>query len=532
MKALLLSLSLLFMFLYTYPAAAQDLEDCGVVESIDFPVDMDSTFSRRFDDFARFRGRWGGNHTGADLAFNRTGDLVRAAMRGRVTLSNPEEWDTELGVVVLRHMMPDGSTVYSVYGHMVESDLWSFPPVGACVARGDIIGTIGDPLQSRPHLHFEIRNILAFEGGPGYVDVNPIDLGWEHPLEFIFYWQARLRGLVSAAIHLPQAPTLPIVLLETGGLAYARGDQVFALSPDGAEVWRIGGEGEIVGLARLPGDRLAVRTATGTIVVAQGGRYLARWSVDPIDAPVLTVGETLAVLTSDGLTGYTSLGAAVWTIPSVGRSVSLAADSSAFVWASRDLDGRVIWRVIAPDGTIIVEHRLDDSTPVTSIIPTSGWAVLDGANTLRLSGGSLVNGAHLPINPGISAAITGSPSGDLYVYAGDNDRTLLAIAADGSVRWRVRYPVASGAYPPIMGVGSGCALYTLDSDGMLNAFDTQDGTLRGQVQLYAGGSGTAQPLSRVMQVFPNDQLVVSAGFLSALLINGAPLAGEACATTP
>ena len=103
---------------------AQADASCGVVDAIGYPVDG---LAAGYDDFGLHRRRFGGNHVGIDLAFDRWGDPVRAAMRGIVTYSDVAGWDSEKGVVIVAHRMPDDSQVYTLYGHMEQFDELSFP---------------------------------------------------------------------------------------------------------------------------------------------------------------------------------------------------------------------------------------------------------------------------------------------------------------------------------------------------------------------------------------------------------------------
>src|SRR5262245_28096767 len=145
----------------TSPIRALQSAGCGVVDAIDYPIDE---LVPGYDDFARYRERFGGNHTGIDIGFDRWGDPVYAAARGRVTYADPEGWDTEKGVVIIEHIMPDNTIAYSLYGHMEETDIIGFPQVGQCIERGSLVGTIGWPSRGRPHLHYEIRRILPNDG--------------------------------------------------------------------------------------------------------------------------------------------------------------------------------------------------------------------------------------------------------------------------------------------------------------------------------------------------------------------------------
>src|SRR5258708_17908695 len=86
--------------------SAQGKDPCGVVDALDYPIDSVSPPS---DDFGMYRAWFSGRHTGIDIAFDRYGDPVRAAARGRVTYADPKGWNEERGVVIIEHTFPDGS---------------------------------------------------------------------------------------------------------------------------------------------------------------------------------------------------------------------------------------------------------------------------------------------------------------------------------------------------------------------------------------------------------------------------------------
>src|SRR5574338_14758 len=96
-----------FALLIIQPARAQ--VQCGVVTSINFPVDT-SAF-RIVQDFAaqspRHQGRY---HTGEDWYGGRGtsyGQYVRAIANGRVTFSSPNGWGRDGGVIIIEHTFPD-----------------------------------------------------------------------------------------------------------------------------------------------------------------------------------------------------------------------------------------------------------------------------------------------------------------------------------------------------------------------------------------------------------------------------------------
>lgn len=121
------------------------------------------------------------------------GEAVKAVATGKVLaireLKNAE--GTALGQgIALSHLLPDGSTVYSVYVHVnVNKDVFVTKPVG----RGEPIATIADLKTFGPHLHFEMRTAFKTsdwypeDDGCGYYDSleTILRLGFIDPVAFI-----------------------------------------------------------------------------------------------------------------------------------------------------------------------------------------------------------------------------------------------------------------------------------------------------------------------------------------------------------
>jgi murein DD-endopeptidase MepM/ murein hydrolase activator NlpD len=150
--------------------------DCGTAETLDYPVDMaDYRLVQGFSvPSPRHQGRY---HTGEDYAIpggSSLGQPVRAIGRGVVTYSYTLGWGRDAGGVVLRHTLPDGTRIYSQYGHMAETADIQFPLIGQCVEQGDIVGVIAD-VRPAPHVHLEVRLAMPDSLGPGYSWVLPGD---------------------------------------------------------------------------------------------------------------------------------------------------------------------------------------------------------------------------------------------------------------------------------------------------------------------------------------------------------------------
>ncbi len=513
-------------------AQAQPAAPCGVVDAIDYPVDVSDTYGQRYDDFALYRPRFFGNHVGIDIGFNRWGDPVRAAARGRVTLANLEEWDTEKGVVVLEHVFPDGSLIYTVYGHMEVGETVFFPTVGACVERGEVIGLIGWPSRGLPHLHYEIRTMLPGEGGPGYVEGSPLEAGWLHPFDFTELWRARLQPGFVQARTFREVPALPPIALEDGVTVVAGASGLTGYQ-NGAAAWQITLPTGVTGLAPLSGGRVAAQARDGQVIVLQGSRFSAVWASGAPEAPMLAAGDMLFFAGPGGeLAAYSDAGARLWQQAASATSGServldLQADGQTLAMLTRS-QGITHWRLVSTaDGAPMLAQDFRDSVAMAPAA-SGGWLLLNGAALWHAEQGALAPAATLSPAAGRTARLVSSV-GSVFIYAGDADATLLALDDAGALRWRVDYPHPLSSIAPLMAVGSGCLLYTLDADGMLNIFRGSDGALLAQRHLYAGGLQTGSPRARLLQVSADERVWAGGGFLSIVQFDGRALAPEAAA---
>lgn len=529
-----------FLLLLTafVPVSAQpSYAPCGIVDAIAYPIDISDTLRRGYDDFALFRARFGGNHVAVDIGFERLGEPVYAAARGRVTYADPEGWDTEKGVVIVEHIFPNGSTAYTLYGHMEETDTIFFPLVNQCVEPGDVVGTIGWPSRGLPHLHYEIRNFMPGDGGPGYVTGNPAQAGWYHPFDFTELWRLRLSPAYIGSITFSSAPSLPPVILDSGVFVVASSNTLEGYVVPDRSLWRSTTDGVITGLVGLLGDRVVARTRSGQMVMLQGGRYTAVWSVSGPEAPLLAIGESLVVLTDGGgVASYTPGGERLWYVPpqttvvsadtedTPPRVVSFLTNGSEVAVAMRAGE-EFYWRLVDSSGQIVYETAFRQS-PVITPLPSGGWLVLEGSTLYRFSNGEQAELTTIQPSPGRWARMVADISGNIYVYLGDLSAALLALDSTGEVRWRTFYPVPVGVLPPLVAVGGGCLLYTLDVDGTLNIFNSADGELIDQRKVYAGGDRNGSPPARLLQADQFERVLVGGGFLTVVALDGAALGGE------
>ncbi|GAB4527436.1 MAG: hypothetical protein OHK0046_45250 [Anaerolineae bacterium] len=524
----------LLIVLSAMPIAAplQAQAVCGVADDIMYPVESieSRTIENGYDDFSLFRNRFGGNHVGLDVAFREQGTPIMAAARGRVTYSNIEGWDTEGGVVIVEHYFPDGSRYYSLYGHVEETDDITLPAVGDCVEMGDVIAAVGWPSQSAPHLHYEIRTFMPDDGGPGYVQDNPLVLGWLHPLDFTRLWQLRLQPGFLDYITFLQVPTLPPVALDNGTYAIASGEQIMVFARPNLLLWRLNMDDVISGMTALSGGRISARSRSGQTITVTSGRYDALWTVPGPDEPFVTLGDTLIFVTEGGgLAAYAPGGELLWSLPAVPQPVQrvehFQAGQNTVSVALRVADA-VIWRVTDGTGTLLLEQRLANAPVVTSY-GAGGWMAVADGQLVRVVGGALMPLAAVNMVPGRTAQLAADLVGNTYLYTGDSTNTLLSLDTGGGLRWSTRVAADEMLLPPLLDVDNGCLLYTLDSRGQLRAFNTNTGEEVMQTGLYSGGDVSGRPAARLLQAEADGTVHVSAGFLTMVTFNGQEMAQEA-----
>lgn len=505
---------------------AQAESPCGVVDGIGTPVD---DLVEGYDDFGRYRSRFGGNHVGIDLAFDRRGEPVRAAMRGVVTYSDIAGWDSEKGVVVVAHDMPDASRVYTLYGHLELYDDLPLPAVGDCVTPETVLGGIGWPSRGRPHLHYEVRDFLPDDGGPGYIEGDPLQAGWFHPLAFTALWQLRLAAGHLASAAFSAIPTQLTLLPSPGAYALASESSVSSAALGAANsAWQVETDSQVAGLVALPSGRVAAHTREGQVILLANGRYEALWPSPAPDALLQTLGESLVFALADGaLQAYSPEGAALWRLPpapAASQRHSFTGDGETLALGLRAEDGQVHWRLIGEGGAIRHEARLARQSLLTPAGDGS-WLGLEGRRFFRIVADQAQELATLDSRPGSAAAIAMDMYGNSYLYNGRS--SLLSLDAQGVQRWRVAWPGARSARPPLLDTGSGCLLYALDARGGLSLIDGADGSLLRRIELYAGGDHNGPPLARLLQVDVDERVYVSSGFLSLALLDGWLLGGAA-----
>jgi murein DD-endopeptidase MepM/ murein hydrolase activator NlpD/outer membrane protein assembly factor BamB len=500
-------------------SAQSEIAPCGYVDGFDLPV-PDIDLSRT--DFAIYRARFGGLHTGIDVAFEQLGSPVRAAARGRVTYSDPEGWDTEKGVVVIQHTMPDGTLVNTLYGHMEELNGYTFPAMNQCVKRGDIIGAVGFPSRGRPHLHYEVRTRYRHEGGPGYTEINPLELGWLHPLDFTFLARVWIHPACRRHFSLPEAPTLPLRPMPDGTYVVADSAYLKGITADGQSIWQFDTLGAVTGLLALPDGRLLAATSLSQVLVLNSGSYSALWqSSKTFTVPPVLFGETVVFAADDNsLMAFTPDGVPLWeTAPMADHIIRWAVSGDRLAAASQSGE---LW-VLDQTGSVIYREMFSDP-PLPFAAPDGAFFLMSGSGVLRLDRALSVAPAFDTGRPFTTEAeLIHDPSGTIYLYTGEG-RALYAYGSDGALLW-IAYMPGSHLRAPRLGMGGGRLIYALSTDGQLLAYDARDGHLVAQLALYDGGiSGSAS--ARWLAVQPDDTVTFSGGYLSVVTLEGLALFGE------
>ncbi|TVR20115.1 MAG: hypothetical protein EA396_11180 [Anaerolineaceae bacterium] len=513
MKRFFIPILCLMMAALGWHVAQTDAQDqCGVMDTVDYPVDTGVfQLAQAFGvPSPRHDGRY---HTGEDWFIGRGATFdqpVRAIGRGVVTLSNPHAWGLDGGVVIIRHTLPDGATIYSQYGHLMESGSIQFPARLDCVQAGEVIGVIGEA-RPAPHLHFEIRvpsNVnqgIADTPGPRYTAADPRSLGWRHPSQMIRNLNARLHPAAlwhSATTTRPPAPPL---VLNDNSLLVIDGERLRRITRDGRVLWRVALTRRAVGLHGHAAQSF-ITYADGSImrVDVESGGLSDGWRIDDFlpSAPPLIAANSRIYHTADNTLTALSLDQReiLWRTPDVPRydraivtRQVIALVIGAELWTLRASDGERLGVAILADGAALAPH------PDGGLIAyTRGglWRVgVDGRWSLlhdTMRGGGERHGVLL----------TGA--GRLYTTDG---AALRAYGEDGVLLWESRLPSAmSGAITLETTGGIILAVSTHGHFAILH----EGGGVCGAVALYGeGGRDVWYTLGddAVLRVNVGDQLM-------------------------
>ncbi len=490
-RAVLLAVLLLALMALAAPAPAHAQGPCGAVDAIDPPLNPEQfRVVYRFGlPSSRFDGRY---HAGDDWFGTRSttyGAPVGAIARGRVTYSAPFGWGRDKGVVIIEHLMPDGSTWYSLYGHMEETDTISFPTVYTCVERGDIVGTIGRP-RPAPHLHLEIRNFWPDSPGPGYWATDPTVSGWQDPSKFIANWQGWLNPAHRWHADItdeggPQWP--PIIRADGVTIVYDDG-RLKALNTAGQVLWRYIMPEDLNVVGVLPyQDRILVAGTEGQMQLwSLEGGFVEAWQLPHrVNTTPLLWGDLLVVHTpEDELIVYSPDRLERWRVSDVPRPKDVqATDRLLAVHAIRN-----VMTFIGIDGAVVSQARLrvpGDMAPA----PDGGFYVRSQAALWHVRPDGAWDWLNDPPATGrIQSAMTSLPDGRFFAYSGSRDGILYAYDAAGQMRWSLPMPILQST-PVLFADGGGLLL--ADGNGGIALVGVDSGALCNHMSVWGSWRSAA-----------------------------------------
>jgi outer membrane protein assembly factor BamB len=513
--------------------ASQSGAPCGVVDLLDFPLDPpDADRATGGQDFGRHRSRYNGYHAGEDwrgpggrrASF---GEPVYSIGHGTVTYAAPLGWGVDQGVLIVRHVFADGSTILSFYGHLDPPSV--VLRSGDCVARGDQVGQIGKPRTS-PHLHFEIRTHLPYEPGPGYWSVDPTLAGWKPPSQFI--WDNRISTApgVQWTHSFTSTSTIGLgVLAEdtfvatygsrlvgidilSGGLRWSQPisytSPAVLIGADGSTLYAANRFGEVEAIL-LPDLHGVDPSEAGdpSLVSLWKTRHETRGTPTVMRLP----GGGVAVAVRDQLYGLSPEGRLLWEQEFTGRP---------FDWAL--MGERLILTLNGSDGPV---WSIDQSGPQAWRAPISGQLVIAGNRIFAYAGDGIYRlntetlAAELlyalPRGFSNSGDVVALPDGGLLVAHQDvYDGRLIVLNDDGTLRWERSYSNILRGRQRLLMLGG--RPFLLSENGTASAsnavsvyaVDLNDAEL---ARVFTAGSRDYVPEGRSAFVVGDDGILVEVG---------------------
>lgn len=308
-------------------------------------------------------------HTGIDLATDTASDVVHATAAGVVTEA---QYDGGYGVTVrLRHLLPNGSYVYSQYEHMQYGSLEVY--TGETVSQGQALGLVGATgFATGAHLHFEVKTIDA--GGPGYTFGNAAEIApFFDPLAYVAAHSVQPSVLVTGTGHaIPEWPEEADTVMSRFLAQYAH----FVVVRDSHGLYVRSGPGtryKALGVA-LQGARLAYLSAHGNWLRVALPQDVKGW------------------VSKDWVSGYEG-----WDIPWPPRGQIAVVNSLGLnIHANTNQRSPVVGVCFAGD-LVVVGSTTAHWTEVRTRVGTAGWVV-----TRYLS----PRGAARPLGGGVSIEAT------------------------------------------------------------------------------------------------------------------------------
>jgi murein DD-endopeptidase MepM/ murein hydrolase activator NlpD len=508
--------------------AAQRGAPCGVVDVLDFPMyPPDAANVTGGQDFGVFRQRYGKYHVGEDWwGASRQATLglpVYTIGHGRVTYAQPLAWGRDQGVIIIEHRLQNGQTFYSFYGHLDPSAILRRP--GECVARGDLIGQIGDP-SSTPHLHFEIRTHAPNEPLGGYWSRDPTAAGWQPPSHFI--WEQRIAS--SPGVQWTRSPFAggrrPIGMLNGDTFLFIEAGALIGVDiVDGSVRWRHSGDNGVT-TASLDPQRPVIYVAGRSGPIEALSLLDSRGEVANMPSPAaLWQTELQTVLGTPTLIPLPGGGLVV----AVRRQLFGIDASGALKWVHRSAGQPLGW-VSLPDRLILSTGggesglwHVDNRGLHSWTTAVGGYPVMVGENVwlhardglYRLDPARQMAELHYTLPPGLPTAggALALPGGDLLLaHADGRDRRLLAFDGSGALRWERSYGRLLNGPVRLLSAGGDVYLVAGESDGLpgnVSVFALDMANLRLN-RLFSGGTRSPRPTDD-WAVMAGEWLVVHIG---------------------
>ncbi len=495
---------------------------CGLVDTLDFPLDPpDGLRARGGGDFAVFRGRYDKYHTGEDWGLSgrsNFGAPVYSIGHGQITYAAPNGWGADQGVVIIRHVFRGGRSVLSFYGHLDPPSISL--RAGQCIRRGDPIGEIGRP-RTPPHLHFEIRTHLANTPGPGYWELDPLRAGWLPPSAFI--WEQRLISSPGVQwVHGQADRNLQgLGFLKDGLLAVLDDSFLSAIATsDGSLQWTRPVSSTVeAGLLDLFEDQIYLADRMGSLQALrpdgnQKTAWTTHWEADlgrtgtPHLMPLPEGG--VVVWGGEQLTAFSASGASLWRQEAVPPPIDWTVEGGELLFTTGGSNGS-LWAA-------------DKNGPQILTNGLSGRLLAHGGNLwvlepeavfkLNRDGRAPERLFELPLAyRGHSDFIGLADGGVLIAHVDLGDRRLIALNADGSLRWERSFAALAAWQPQLI------SLQKHDLLTLQNSASTQGGTLvfsidldRPQLTLvFSGGTRTPRPQDTWVAAAEDDLLILNIG---------------------
>lgn len=528
---------------------------CGIVDTFDTPLapPIGEGHGVRWP-YGRSSRRYGGLfHAGEDWGSqswrNNLGLPVYSIGHGEVILAQPLGWGRDQGVFIVRHTFEDGSRILSFYGHLDPPSITL--RTGVCVARGDHVGNIGNP-RSSPHLHFEIRDHMPGEPGPGYWATDPSRAGWYAPTELI----RTVRIDTSPGVVWTQSITSPLAIAP----GFTADGTFVSVEVGPAIVGRAAADGAIAWRSKLPlpaydavldvddrtlyvADRLGVVTAYALPVAVAGegdgegdgvaaiaaGQPAVAWTQDigrgraAMLAPAPAGG--VVVHGGDRLVGLDRAGGESWARERVGPPAGWALDGARLVLAGAEI-GSAVGPEVGLAGAPGPAIALDLASSVRAV-PIDGRPAIVGDAVLiyrpdgvwRIPLGEALTGGGLPseaassvgntdagaaaasglrlmeLDPGTFDAgqIVARGASAIIAHRGRSALRLFSLDGDGRLLWDTEISALGRRLPLLLPTES--RLLAATSDGDLLELDPNLGTARRLFDGILGDDAGIQPMA-------------------------------------